>query len=109
LGIKPAEIRLTGGGSQSPAWRQICADAFRVPVVCLATAEGAALGAALHGGWVHSLVNNKSSNLPDLVARAVKIDEKSRALPNKENADEYEQLFGRFNGLTQRLATGGYL
>ncbi|HYZ74103.1 MAG TPA: xylulokinase [Chthoniobacterales bacterium] len=109
LGMKTAEIRLTGGGSQSVAWRQICADAFRVPVVCLATAEGAALGAALHSAWVNSLVNNKSSNLQDLVARAVKIDEKSRAQPNKENADRYEELFGRFNGLTQRLATGGYL
>jgi xylulokinase len=109
LGIKPAEIRLTGGGSQSAAWRQICADAFRVPVVCLATAEGAALGAALHSGWVNSLVNNKSSNLLEMVSRAVKIDEKSRALPNDENADKYQELFGRFKGLTQRLATGGYL
>jgi hypothetical protein len=63
----------------------------------------------LHSAWVYSLVNNKSSNLQDLVSRAVKIDEKSRALPNKENADRYEELFGRFNGLTQRLATGGYL
>ena len=109
LGIKPAEIRLTGGGSQSATWRQICADAFRVPVVSLATAEGAALGAALHSAWVYSLVNNKSSNLQDLVSQAVKINEKSRVLPNKEKADRYEELFGRFNGLTQRLATGGYL
>jgi len=109
LGIKPAEIRLTGGGSQSSAWRQICADAFRVPVVCLATAEGAALGAALHSAWVTSLVNNKSSNLLELVARAVKIDEKSRAVPNDGNAAKYQELFGRFKGLTQRLATGGYL
>jgi xylulokinase len=80
-----------------------------VPVVCLATAEGAALGAALHSAWVYSLVNNKSSNLQDLVSRVVKIDEKSRATPNEENADKYQELFGRFNGLTQRLATGGYL
>ena len=46
LGIKPAEIRLTGGGSQSAAWRQICADVFGVPTVCLQSAEGAALQAA---------------------------------------------------------------
>ena len=109
LGIKPTEIRLTGGGSKSAVWRQICADTFRVPVVCLATAEGAALGAGLHSAWVNSLVNNKSSNLLELVSRAVEIDEKSRALPNKENADKYQELFGRFKGLTQRLATGGYL
>jgi xylulokinase len=109
LGIKPAEIRLTGGGSKSPVWRQICADTFRLPVVCLATAEGAALGAALHAAWVNNLVNNKSTNLQEQVSRAVKIDEKSRALPKEESANRYEDLFGRFRGLTQRLATGGYL
>ncbi len=109
LGIKPSEIRLTGGGSRSAVWRQICADVFRVPVVCLATAEGAALGAALHSAWVDHLVNNKSSNLNELVARNVKPDEKSRALPVDASADVYQGVFGRFKGLTQRLATGGYL
>jgi xylulokinase len=55
LGVKPTEIRLTDGGSKSQVWRQICADVFGVRVVCLATAEGAALGAALHGAWVDGL------------------------------------------------------
>jgi xylulokinase len=109
LGIKPSEIRLTGGGSRSAIWRRICADVFRVPVVCLATAEGAALGAALHSAWVDHLVNNKSSNLNELVARNVKLDERSRALPVDASADVYQEVFGRFKGLTQRLATGGYL
>ena len=109
LGIKPNEIRLIGGGSRSGIWRQICADVFRVPVVSLATAEGAALGAALHSAWVYHLVNNKSSSLNDLVAKSVKLDEKSRALPVTASADLYQEVFGRFKGLTQRLATGGYL
>lgn len=47
LGISPAEIRLTGGGSRSAVWRQICADIFDCRVVTLAEAEGAALGAAI--------------------------------------------------------------
>ena len=109
LGINPNEIRLIGGGSRSGIWRQICADVFRVPVVSLATAEGAALGAALHSAWVDHLVNNKSSSLNDLVAKCVKLDEKSRALPVAASADLYQEVFGRFKGLTQRLATGGYL
>jgi xylulokinase len=109
LGIKPSEIRLTGGGSRSKIWRQVCADVFRVPVVCLATAEGAALGAALHSAWVDNLVNNKSNKLNELVARCVKLDEKSRAIPDEQSATLYQDIFGRFKGLTQRLATGGYL
>jgi D-xylulose kinase len=47
LGISPTEIRLTGGGSKSAVWRQICADVFGCRVVTLAEAEGAALGAAI--------------------------------------------------------------
>src|SRR5215469_2592682 len=100
---------LTGGRSKSKVWRQICADTFRVPVVCLATAEGAALGAALHGAWVDSLVNNKSVSLPDLTNRVVKLDESSRANPDRSNAQLYQDKYSRFKGLTQRLATGGFL
>ncbi len=47
LGISPTEIRLTGGGSKSAIWRQICADVFGCRVVTLAEAEGAALGSAI--------------------------------------------------------------
>jgi hypothetical protein len=47
--------------------------------------------------------------LNELVARNVKLDEKSRALPVDASADVYQEVFGRFKGLTQRLATGGYL
>jgi xylulokinase len=109
LGIKPAEIRLTGGGSKSPAWRQICADIFRVPVVCLATAEGAALGAAMHSAWVDGLVNNKSGNLGELLDATVKLDESSRAIPNVANGDLYQETYVRFKGLTQRLGAAGFL
>ena len=47
LGIAPTEIRLTGGGSKSAVWRQLCADVFGCRVVTLAESEGAALGAAI--------------------------------------------------------------
>jgi len=109
LGIKPAEIRLTGGGSKSKVWRQICADIFRVPVVCLATAEGAALGAAMHSAWVDRLVNNKSANLGELLDATVKLDESSRSAPTAATGDLYQETYVRFKGLTQRLSTGGFL
>jgi xylulokinase len=47
LGVKPQTIRLTGGGSRSRVWRQMCADLFGCPVIALTNSEGAALGAAL--------------------------------------------------------------
>lgn len=47
LDVMPSEIRLTGGGSKSAAWRQLCADVFGCRVVTLKSAEGAALGGAI--------------------------------------------------------------
>jgi xylulokinase len=49
LGVRPAEIRATGGGSGSPLWRRLQADVYRMPVRRLAVDEGAAYGAALLG------------------------------------------------------------
>ena len=37
LGVRPKEIRVTGGGAKSAAWRQIMADVFGVPVVGMAS------------------------------------------------------------------------
>lgn len=52
-------IRLSGGGSKSPLWRQILADIFGRPVQCLKMADCGVLGAAILGasgaGVFHSL------------------------------------------------------
>ena len=56
-------------------------------LVCLATAEGAALGAAMHSAWVDRLVNNKSANLGELIDATVKLDESSRAVPAAGSVD----------------------
>jgi xylulokinase len=109
LGIKPVEIRLTGGGSKSKVWRQICTDVFGVPVVCLATAEGAALGAALQAAWVDRLINHESANLSALLEGAVKLDEGSRAQPSATALEAYRPLYDHFKGLTQTLASRGFL
>lgn len=55
----PAEFRASGGGTKSALWRQIVADVLHVPVVTVATAEGAAFGAAalaaVGAGWFASV------------------------------------------------------
>jgi xylulokinase len=109
LGVKPTEIRLTDGGSKSQVWRQICADVFGVRVVCLATAEGAALGAALHGAWVDGLVNNPQYALTDLIQQNVKPDESSQTQPVARSSELYQAIYSRFEGLTRSLADEGFL
>jgi xylulokinase len=46
-GAKPERIVMAGGGGRSPYWRQMVADVFNLPVYALATADQAAVGAAL--------------------------------------------------------------
>jgi xylulokinase len=55
----PNQIRASGGGIASPLWRQILADVLDAQIATVATAEGAAYGAALlaavGAGWYDSV------------------------------------------------------
>jgi xylulokinase len=108
LGVTPKEIRLTGGGSNSPLWRQICADVFGAPTVCLKSSEGAALGAAIQACWADELANGKPVKLAQLTGRLVKLDEKTRCEPDQEAAEIYQGLLGRQTDLTRKLHAGGF-
>ncbi len=51
----PSQIRISGGGTASPLWRQILADVLGTELATVSTTEGAAYGAALlaavASGW----------------------------------------------------------
>ncbi len=47
LGVSLSQVRVSGGGSRSPLWRQILADVFDTHIATVSVAEGAAYGAAL--------------------------------------------------------------
>ena len=89
LGLKPSEIRLTGGGSQSPVWRQILADVFGYPVVAMKSAEGAALGAAIQA----LAAVQKNDSLEQIAFRCSPVLEDSRLQPR--NTFNYEELLAR--------------
>ncbi len=103
LGIKPKEIRLTGGGAKSNAWRQIMADIFEVPVVKMLEDEGAALGGALQAAWCDGLRHGQKTSLAALCARAVALDENSRVSPDRKNRALYRKMQTRHDALTQAL------
>ena len=108
LGVKPSEIRLTGGGTNSETWRQICADVFGVPTVCLKSSEGAALGAAVQACWACELANGTPVKLGQLTERLVKLDEKTRTEPEKEAVEIYKGLQARQTELTRKLHAAGF-
>lgn len=96
LGVKPDEIRLTGGGSNSPVWRQICADIFGYPVVTLRSSEGAALGAG-----IQALAAAGGGVLEDLADRLAPADETTRLEPCR--GFDYGALLGRQDRLRNAL------
>ncbi len=109
LGIKPTEIRLTGGGSKSSVWRQMCADVFGVSTVCLKSAEGAALGAAIQAVYAWHSAQGKPSTFRELCLRMVEVENVTRCFPDDSHADTYRKLLSRQGDITRRLHAGGQL
>lgn len=109
LGVKPAEIRLTGGGSKSAAWRQICADIFGVPTICPTSSEGAALGAAIQAWWAHESANGRSISLRSITDHVVQLDADTRCEPGRKTVKLYAGLLSRQTDLTRKLHAGGYV
>lgn len=105
LGIAPVEIRLTGGGSKSAIWRQICANIFNCPVVTLAEAEGAALGAAIQA---LAAVQTKRS-VTDWAAAIVTTNPSERVEPDKHVVARYAVARQQHVTLTQALARSAFL
>ena len=90
-------------------WRQICADVFQVPVVCLETSEGAAMGAALQAAWTDYAVQGKSGKLRELVSRLVRPADRTRAEPDAGRRGLYTDLLHRQTDMTRRLHAGAML
>lgn len=103
LGIKPGEIRLTGGGSKNRVWRQIAADIFNTEVVCIEIDEGAAYGAALQAMWCHVNYSGEKASIQEICDRFVKLDEKTRVSPNPLNVEKYKELQEIHNTVSKDL------
>lgn len=100
LGVAPETIRLTGGGSNSAVWRQMCADVFGCPVVTMRSAEGAALGAAIQA----LAAARGGGDAADLAARLAPPDSASRVEPR--GGFDYGALLEAQNALRRKIFGG---
>jgi len=89
-------IVLTGGGGNSPAWRQMVADIFNLPVEVPQQAEGAALGAALQALWSLRLAQGDDTPLAQLVAAHISPDPAQTARPDAGRHVAYAKAYQRF-------------
>jgi xylulokinase len=102
LGLKPAEIRATGGGAKSRVWLQIVADVFGTPVSTLREPEAAAYGAALQSVWNWRLAEGEEAAIADIAGRWV-AKGRSAVEPDPKSVKVYADLQARFDGLWKRL------
>jgi xylulokinase len=92
LGVKPTQIRATGGGAKSKVWRQIMADVFNAEVVTLKVSEGAAFGAALQALWCWRSQQGEKVSIQEITDRFVEVDARETAQPNPKNVETYREL-----------------
>ena len=102
LGIETGELRLTGGGAKSKAWRQMLADLFGVPVVCPENEEGPAFGAALQACWAVG-----KTDIADLAGRSVTLNETTRHNPEPGSKDIYDELYRLYTRLSGAMLKSG--
>ena len=67
--------------------REQVADIFGVPTVCLQSADGAALGAALQGAYACLMAHGQQTTFRELCGRIVKLDEATRCTPDSAETD----------------------
>ncbi|HYG07812.1 MAG TPA: xylulokinase [Stenotrophomonas sp.] len=89
-------IVLTGGGSNSAAWRQMVADIFNLPVQVPNQAEGAAFGAALQALWALQLAQGDNTPLAQLVSAHLGNDPALGARPDAARHAAYAKAYRRF-------------
>ena len=89
LGVRPNQIRATGGGAKSKLWRQIMADVFNTEVITLQVQEGAAYGAALQALWCWRLQQREDVSITALTRQFVQCTPTQRAVPNPEAVEQY--------------------
>jgi xylulokinase len=103
LGVEPTQIRATGGGAKSKAWRQIMADIFNTEVVTLKVSEGAAYGAALQAFWCWRLRQGEKISIAEITDQFVELNGAETTRPNPRNAEAYSELQQIQNGLSKSL------
>ncbi|MBI1842958.1 MAG: xylulokinase [Verrucomicrobia bacterium] len=106
LGVKPRQIRVTGGGARSALWRQIMADVFNAEVVTLQVGEGAAYGAALQALWCWRGAMGEKAGIADITDSFVKLNRSETARPDKRNVRRYAEAQALHDTLSRALRGG---
>lgn len=102
LGLVVEAVRVVGGGSKNPLWRQILADCLGVQVSVLEEPESAALGGAIQAIWVSECEKNASLAVGPVARRYVALAP-GVTEPTVENTPVYKEILAAFMAKTELL------
>ncbi len=90
IGVAIDNIRMDGGGSRSPLWRQIQSDISGRPGIYTGVDEGTALGAAI--------LSAVGLNIFPTVEKAIKemVHQQQTHIPNPDNNEVYAQNYSKY-------------
>lgn len=97
LGVATKQVRATGGGARSAAWRQMQADVLKAKVCAMQADEGPALGVAL----LAAVGCGEYSNIRQACDAVVRTEEELQ--PDKKNSKVYDRAMPVFRQLYRSL------
>jgi len=96
-------LTLTGGGSRSPLWCQMCADILNLPVKVLKEEENAAFDALLQALWCYRRAQGQACNLQGLSDEHLIIDKSKSCTPRTESVSLYQGIYNNYTALLKAL------
>jgi xylulokinase len=97
MNVPVNEIRVSGGGANSPFWRQLQADVYGQDVVTINASEGGALGVAL----LAAVGTGAFSSVEEACDAVIRVT--STSVTNPETAGLYEKYYPIYGALYQHL------
>lgn len=104
-GLKPAQVRLAGGGARSAFWRQLQADIYAAPCATINSAEGPAFGAAI----LAAVGAGAFPSVPDACRQLIRVaatikPDRTRAKLYRRYHQQYRRLYPALRGQFKRMA-----
>lgn len=99
LGISVREMRVCGGGSKNPVWRQMMADLYECDVVRLCQEEGPAYGVAILAGAGTGVFGD----VREASRRLVLTDRGNMTHPKEEEVELYRKYHRIFDDIYKHL------
>ena len=105
LEVPITQVRLSGGGSRNPFWRQVQADIYGQELVTLGTSEGSAYGAAL----LAAAGSGVFSSVEEACRKTIQVKETTAPRPAEKTIydryyDVYRSFYPTVKGHSHRLA-----